>query len=286
MHPDALYAPPSGTTTFPETPFLPTWMCACVGLAIPVTPLKLQHTVPFDVLRCTTARPLPSGSPFGTSLAPFIFAETTGLIELPAASASAGTTSATSARASSVRMLLLSSGLRREDPASSPTFDRRNLAHVLNLQLDQNGYGASAHAAAAYQRPNSRLATPIAGTADATAEATGRADRVQPKPEVRRVIDTAVNSARTRSAATAAVSDGIAARRRTPTPALPPMPCTSPIPKAPAGVRTACACSWSACTCGWRSKYPWRQRTRRRSARKTMSAATAVSALCWTRSGR
>ena len=33
--------------------------------------------------------------------------------------------------------------------------------------------------------------------------------------------------------------DGIAARSRTPTPALPPIPCTRPMPKAPAGVRTA-----------------------------------------------
>ena len=34
--------------------------------------------------------------------------------------------------------------------------------------------------------------------------------------------------------------DGIAASSRTPTPALPPMPWTSPIPNAPAGERTGC----------------------------------------------
>ena len=39
---------------------------------------------------------------------------------------------------------------------------------------------------------------------------------------------------------TATDVDGIAARRRTPTPALPPVPWTSPMPKAPSGVRTVC----------------------------------------------
>ena len=65
--------------------------------------------------------------------------------------------------------------------------------------------------------------------------ATGADESVIPKPVVTIVIETAVNSARTTSATQATVVEGIAARMRTPTPALPPMPWTSPIPKAPSG---------------------------------------------------
>ena len=53
-----------------------------------------------------------------------------------------------------------------------------------------------------------------------------------PKPVVTIVIDTAVKSASTTSEVTASAVDGIAASRRTPTPALPPIPWTSPIPSA------------------------------------------------------
>ena len=104
----------------------------------------------------------------------------------------------------------------------------------------QNGYGASDHAAAAYQTPNARLMAPSAGIIALDAAATGRAESVSPKPNVTKVIETAVKSASSRSEASATVSDGIAARRRTATPALPPIPWTSPTASAPAGVRTAC----------------------------------------------
>ncbi len=59
-----------------------------------------------------------------------------------------------------------------------------------------------------------------------------------PKPVVTSVIETAVKMASTMRAMQATVVEGIAARISTPTPALPPMPWTSPIPNAPAGVRT------------------------------------------------
>ena len=58
---------------------------------------------------------------------------------------------------------------------------------------------------------------------------------MSPNPVVTIVIETAVKSARTMSAAHATDVDGIAASTRTPTPALPPVPWTSPIPNAPSG---------------------------------------------------
>ena len=50
-------------------------------------------------------------------------------------------------------------------------------------------------------------------------------------------METAVKTARTTSERTASAVDSIDATRSTPTPALPPIPCTSPMPNAP----TACA---------------------------------------------
>ncbi len=60
-------------------------------------------------------------------------------------------------------------------------------------------------------------------------------------------METAVKTARTASEITAKPVDRTDARRSTPTPALPAMPCTSPIAKAPRSVRApcACGCAWS-----------------------------------------
>ena len=93
-------------------------------------------------------------------------------------------------------------------------------------------------AAAAYQTPKARLATPSAGARLAAGRATvgvvsvgaeaRRHDRHRDRREDR---EDQQRGDRDRWS-------GIAASRRTPTPALPPMPCTSPIPNAPSGVRT------------------------------------------------
>src|SRR4029453_4967444 len=108
--PDALYAVPNGTTTGPELPLRPLWMCAAVGFAMPLTPLKSQQVLPFVASRWITASPLPFGSPFtGASFEPLSLAETTGLIDWPPASANAGTSSADTASARTLRMTLLSS---------------------------------------------------------------------------------------------------------------------------------------------------------------------------------
>ena len=80
---------------------------------------------------------------------------------------------------------------------------------------------------------------PSAGAAAATSALPGRERRAEARSS-RIVIETAVKSARTTSDATASGVDGIAASRRTPTPALPPIPWTRPIPKAASGVRTLC----------------------------------------------
>ena len=89
-------------------------------------------------------------------------------------------------------------------------------------------------------------------------------------------METAVKAPSTTSDTRARSFDGVAARRSTPTPALPPIPCMRPIPKAASGVRAA----WRPSCDGWR----WR--TSSRTARKTISAPTAVSAPRCTVSGR
>ena len=71
------------------------------------------------------------------------------------------------------------------------------------------------------------------------AAVTGREESVAPKPAVTTAIETAVKNASSRSEATATVSEGMVASNRIPTPALPPIPCTRPIPSAPSGVRTS-----------------------------------------------
>ena len=60
---------------------------------------------------------------------------------------------------------------------------------------------------------------------------------VAPNPVDRIVMDRAVKAARRTRAATAAAVDSTDARTSTPTPALPPIPCTRPTPNAPSGVR-------------------------------------------------
>ena len=108
----------------------------------------------------------------------------------------------------------------------------------LTPTVESEGYGARLQAAAAYQTPKSRLAAPSAGIVTVDAAANGREESARPNPAVTTAIETAVKAASRRSDATATVSDGIAARSRIPTPALPPIPCTSPMPNAPRGVRT------------------------------------------------
>src|SRR2546429_1435423 len=68
MQPAGLNAAPNGTTTGPDLPAGALWMCAAVGLSIPVRPLNFQQTfVPVIVI---AAVPWPVGAPFGTSTAP------------------------------------------------------------------------------------------------------------------------------------------------------------------------------------------------------------------------
>ena len=86
--------------------------------------------------------------------------------------------------------------------------------------------------------------------------------------------------------------------RRTPTPALPPIPCTSPMPKAPSGVARACRCGAVACDVQVRVRAVARARARcveerrgasGRAARRrapTIRTPTAVSAPRCTGSGR
>jgi hypothetical protein len=78
-------------------------------------------------------------------------------------------------------------------------------------------------------------------------------ERVTPKPVERSAIDTAVKSANSPSAATASGRLWIPARSRTPTPALPPVPCRSPIAYAWSGERARIVCPWAG---SWRAPFP------------------------------
>ena len=82
-----------------------------------------------------------------------------------------------------------------------------------------------------------RLATPSAGARVPSDARSGREPRAAPNPVERMAIETAVNTASSTSASTLCACDSIEATRRMPTPALPPIPWTSPIPKAPSFVR-------------------------------------------------
>ncbi len=88
----------------------------------------------------------------------------------------------------------------------------------------QSTDGASSSAPRPYQIPNARLTTPSTGATRLKAPRTGRLTRVAPNPVERIVIETAVKSASTTSAATAVVVDSTVATTSTPTPALPPIP--------------------------------------------------------------
>ena len=69
------------------------------------------------------------------------------------------------------------------------------------------------------------------------ADRAARRASVRPKPVESSAIETAVKSARRPRPRPRAPARRSCATRRMPTPALPPIPCTRPIPKAPSGVR-------------------------------------------------
>ena len=93
-----------------------------------------------------------------------------------------------------------------------------------------NGEGRRWKAAKPYQTPKPKLMVPSVGARPSKAVLTGRETRPRPNAVVSAVIDTAVKMASIASATTARGVESIDARRRTPTPALPPMPCTRPMP--------------------------------------------------------
>ncbi len=70
------------------------------------------------------------------------------------------------------------------------------------------------------------------------ADATRRVPRVAPKPNVTRVIDTAVKAASRSKDATATRLGGDGREQEHRHSALPPIPCTRPTASAPTGVRT------------------------------------------------
>jgi hypothetical protein len=109
---------------------------------------------------------------------------------------------------------------------------------------------------------------------------------VSPKPVVTIVIETAVKSARTMSAAHATDVEGIAASTSTPTPALPPVPWTRPIPNAPIGERNRMVMVLVLVGVCVQVEVAVPPADEEPIARNTISAATAVSAPCCIRSGR
>ena len=77
------------------------------------------------------------------------------------------------------------------------------------------------HAAVAYQRPKARLNAPSAGATLPNTARTGADTSTEPNPLERRLIETAVKTARSTSERTASPFDWTDASRRTATPALP-----------------------------------------------------------------
>src|SRR5919106_5862034 len=118
---------------------------------------------------------------------------------------------------------------------------------------NQNGYGASAHAAAPYQTAKARLATPKPGATASSDDRSGRLPNAAPKPVDRTVIDTPLTIATKAREITPSACDSIDATSRIPTPALPPIPCTSPIANEPSFVRARCG--WP---CSVSSAWAWR----------------------------
>ena len=115
-------------------------------------------------------------------------------------------------------------GLGR-DPASPPP----QYPRARTVSRTGTGRGSRRPPRTRRRRRGSRHRAPA--RRPATDRATAGTASVAPNPDVTIVIETAVKSARTTNAPIATVWSGIAASRSTPTPALPPMPCTSPIPK-------------------------------------------------------
>ena len=126
-------------------------------------------------------------------------------------------------------------------PRSARAWRRRTALTVRRSYPPPRPAPGSAPAIRTDRAPRSRLRPRTTGRtrgsrhpstgATATMPVAPRAPRRAPNPVVTIVIETAVKSARTRSAATASSGDGIAASSRTPTPALPPMPWTSADPE-------------------------------------------------------
>ena len=156
------------------------------------------------------------------------------------------------------------------------------------IRADQNRYGASSNAPSAYQTPRARLALRGQGRR-AYERAAGRLPSPSPNPVVSAVMDTAVKTASTASAATAYPRESIVATRRTPTPAL-PRPRAGDRPRTrrrvPA-VRVRVARAGSAWTCPrprpcararGRDAAPAQEQPDREAEMRT---PTAVSAPCW-----
>ena len=92
-------------------------MCAAVGLPMPLTFLKSQQTRPFAALRWRRAIPEPAAGPFvGASALPVSFADTTGLIAVPPASARAGRPAAAMTASGTNRRLFMSLTLLGSSP--------------------------------------------------------------------------------------------------------------------------------------------------------------------------
>ena len=158
-------------------------------------------------------------------------------------------------------------------------------------------YGASSSAPSAYQTPNSEAGGAERGRDPVERRARAAAlESVSPKPVESSAIETAVNRAKSASATTATPRSWIAASRRTPTPALPPIPCTSPIPNACSGSGpTECAVGLRVVVeVGAARRVAWRAGGRpappadeQPDARApTITSPIVTSAPCWTRSGR
>src|SRR5439155_9618225 len=114
-----------------------------------------------------------------------------------------------------------------------------------DLLVHHKKYGARRRAPSAYQTPKRRLNAPSAGAIRENERRAGSLESVSPRPVDSTAIEIAVKKAKRPSARTATRRSWMAASSSTPTPALPPIPCTSPIPNAWSGerARTVWRCS-------------------------------------------
>src|SRR5437763_1334689 len=94
----------------------------------------------------------------------------------------------------------------------------------------QKKYGARSSAPSAYQAPKARLNAASAGASRLKEARIGAEASARPKPVESSAIDSAVQMAKMASAARASRWPWIDASSRMPTPALPPVPWTRPIP--------------------------------------------------------